>query len=82
MLRLGKRPWWIDLEWDSRDLWVGAYWCWKVARYGTQYGLVKWDLHLYLCLLPCLPLHVVIGRPQRERPTSEGWEDQEETYAT
>lgn len=61
MLRLGTRPWWVEWRGDRRDLWIGLYWTWKAACYGTAAGVVTRELHLYVCLLPCLPLHVVLG---------------------
>lgn len=64
--RFGRRPWWIALEWNISDVWVGLYWTWKVACYATAYGLVRRELHLYVCVLPCLPLHVILGVPRRE----------------
>lgn len=41
----------VRLEFKLQDLWVGAYW-----RPG----------HLWVCLLPCLPLHFQrnVGPPQ------------------
>lgn len=41
------------LEFEPRDLWVGVYWTWR----GTPWG----DLfHLWVCVVPTLPLHLVI----------------------
>lgn len=37
-------------EFEPRDLWVGAYW---TIRDG--------NLHVYLGLVPALPLHLVLG---------------------
>lgn len=39
----------IGFEWKREDLWVGAYWRWRG----------DW-LDVWICLLPCVPLHVVL----------------------
>lgn len=41
----------VQLQWEFRDCWVGVFWR-------------KTDLavHLYICLIPCVPLHVTIMR--------------------
>ena len=39
--------WRAALEFKPRDLWVGAYW----KRIGNC-------IDLWICLLPCLPIHV------------------------
>lgn len=39
--------WHCAIEWKLQDLWVGVYW----KRIGNA-----WDI--WVCLLPCLPLHV------------------------
>lgn len=39
-----------QLEWKPEDLWVGAFW----KRTGNT-------VDLWVCLLPCLPIHVSWG---------------------
>lgn len=43
----------INVEW--RDCWIGVFWRW------TDF------LHVYVCLVPCLPLHIVAW-PYRRQP--------------
>ena len=38
--------WNIRVEWKPEDLWIGVYW----RRAGGR-------LDIWLCLLPCIPLH-------------------------
>jgi hypothetical protein len=37
----------IRLEWKPQDAWIGAYWKQTEERW-----------HLWICLLPCLPIHL------------------------
>jgi len=39
--------WHAELEWQPRDVWVGLYW----KRIGHC-------VDAWICLLPCLPLHI------------------------
>jgi hypothetical protein len=49
--RLIDRPLFkVGFEFEPRDVWVGLFW----RR--TDYWL-----HFYVCMLPCVPLHVVVG---------------------
>jgi hypothetical protein len=65
-MRLGKRPRWVTIHWEPRDCWIGVYWTWKATGYHTAYGLVRWEWHLYVCLVPCLPIHLIWGQVERE----------------
>jgi hypothetical protein len=40
-----------QFQWEPRDLWVGLFW----RRTAIA-------LHLYVCVLPCVPLHISIRR--------------------
>ena len=44
----------VRLEFKLRDFWIGAYW--EVKKYTT---------HLWICLVPCLSIHVTWRRKQR-----------------
>lgn len=46
----------VRLEFVPRDVWVGAYWRRDTARDNAPFAFDSYDL--WLCLLPCLPLHV------------------------
>jgi len=56
-------PFSFNIEFEPRDLWVGAYWTRKLRMVA---GLrTRNDLHLYLTLVPMFPLHIVVtGKPQ------------------
>lgn len=59
-------------EWEPRDLWVGAFW--KKDDFGPAYhcsSLTKLEQRydLWVCLVPCLPLHVTWFRFVRWDPT-------------
>jgi hypothetical protein len=40
----------MQIEFKLADMWVGAFW----QRRGNT-------LHIWICILPCLPLHLQIG---------------------
>lgn len=48
------------VELEPRDLWVGVFWDRRQRWRTLPYGRVQRQstVHLYLCLLPCLPLHL------------------------
>jgi hypothetical protein len=58
VLRLSVRNW-ITLRFEPRDLWVGVFWDVRPASYGTAVGHVSADLHVYVCLVPCFPVHFI-----------------------
>lgn len=43
----------MGVTWEPRDLWIGAYW--NVDGWG-----VMRELTVYVCLIPCLPIVVVL----------------------
>lgn len=53
LLRLGKN---ISLEYKLADLWVGLYPD-KVYLRPINHKR-QWINHLWICLLPCLPIHI------------------------
>jgi hypothetical protein len=58
MLRVNRKTW-IALEWKLADMWVGLFWQRKPANYHIIDGRVREDLHVWVCLVPCLPIHIV-----------------------
>ena len=56
--------WRIRLEWKPQDCWIGAFW--KTDIYETYHRrgdspalpAVYERFHLWVCLLPMLPLHI------------------------
>lgn len=59
LLSWSRGRWRVALLFEPRDLWWGLHW--RMAR-----GVWHEYLHVYLCVLPCLPLFVVI--PLRPLP--------------
>jgi hypothetical protein len=46
----------IRLEFKREDLWIGAYW--KTRAWIRGHDLVGNVVDLWICLIPCLPVHV------------------------
>lgn len=63
----------IQAQWEPRNLWIGVFWRlekWKAEITGSdakhgRYIACPWSLHIYVCVLPMLPLHVYIERTVR-----------------
>jgi hypothetical protein len=61
-----------QIQLEPRDLWVGVFWRlhrWKSQSEGWDIGrpqgdrfTVPWTLHVYLCVVPILPLHISLSR--------------------
>ncbi len=43
----------VQVEWEPRDVWIGLFWHKTVLA-----------VHLYICLIPLMPLHVMWARPR------------------
>lgn len=43
--------------WEPRDLWLGVFWRWRDAD--DEWGHLA---HIYICVVPCLPIHITIER--------------------
>jgi hypothetical protein len=53
----------VDLLWEPRDLWIGVYWTREdvAGSMMADGGARMWRfLHIYVCLLPTLPLKVTL----------------------
>lgn len=46
-MKIGRYGAHAQFEWKLEDMWVGAFW----RQIGTSYDL-------WICLVPCLPLHI------------------------
>lgn len=70
LCRIDRPTWiaWLKLEAKLCDFWIGAFWHTKKADYSTRLGDCSSELHIYVCLLPCLPLHLII--PSHTKPTT------------
>jgi len=58
MLRLTNKSW-ITIEFKFADMWIGAFWAYKKADYHTINGHVIEDFHLWICIIPCFPIHFI-----------------------
>jgi hypothetical protein len=45
----------VQLQWEPRDIWIGLFW-----RVNLEMPPPYYTLHLYLCIVPLLPLHATI----------------------
>lgn len=52
---------WLFLKWEPRDLWVGVFWDRRRADYWCDGGHCIEDLHVYVCLVPCVVMHLIIA---------------------
>lgn len=54
--------WHVRLEFKPADLWIGAYWTLEPETFVKRSGLrmTGYVFNLWLCLVPCLPLHLVV----------------------
>lgn len=47
----------VNVTFEPRDLWVGAYWDFYPYIWNPDQS-EHWVFDLYVCLIPCLPLHL------------------------
>lgn len=65
----------VQIQWEPRDLWVGVFWQfhrWHAQITGSDnkhgtYIARPWSLHVYLCIVPLLPIHVYVERTVRPK---------------
>jgi hypothetical protein len=70
MLRLGRKTW-IAVECHPAECWVGASWERRHTRYRTGTVLVTAEWHVWVCLVPCFPLHIMQTRDLRRVPAGD-----------
>jgi|ERR671922_3001767 hypothetical protein len=70
MLRLVRNTW-IALECHPADCWVGVFWERRRTPYRTEQGMVTAELHVWVCLVPCFPLHVIQTTALRRMPAGD-----------
>lgn len=47
----------LELLFEPRDLWIGVFWDVPYSPFDPF-----WQLEIYLCIIPCLPLHFCVDR--------------------
>ena len=59
-MSIGK--WRVRIEFKLQDLWIGAFWksTWGEPYRDRRYFKESFDL--WICLIPCLPIHFNWGR--------------------
>lgn len=68
MPRYKYRKWFIRFEFKIEDFWIGAFWK-RTGGMGMEY------VDIWICLIPCVPLHLTrarwrIGEEHQIPPTS------------
>lgn len=48
--------WSVKLEFKPQDLWIGLYW--KRTNCEIEHGSEPFVTDVWICLVPCLPIHV------------------------
>jgi hypothetical protein len=68
-----------QFQWEPRGLWVGVFWDFHRRNplgtgWDRHHGPISgfpWSLHVYICIVPTLPLHVYVQRMLRPTLASE-----------
>ena len=47
----------ISLEFKLQDLWIGVFW--NTDNLITDEGKKPFKTDIWICLLPCLPIHII-----------------------
>lgn len=55
LAQIAFHGWSAALEFKAEDAWVGAFW--------RRSGVYAEQLEIWICLIPCLPIHLTIGKP-------------------
>jgi hypothetical protein len=59
--RLEMRRAFIKLHFEPRDLWLGIYWTTRLTIWRNSSA--SRGLHVYICIVPMLPIHIAVGLP-------------------
>ena len=51
----------VRLEFKLEDFWVGAFW--KKTTYVENQMYTHKRLDIWVCIVPCFPLHITLKRP-------------------
>lgn len=46
---------WLSLQWEPRDLWVGVFWK-KQFWFSDTMESSGNSMYIYVCILPCFPV--------------------------
>ena len=77
----------VTAKFEKRDLWIGLYWKFKAAKTHIAGCKVQDCLDLYICLVPCFPIHISIPllthdyRTQGQRESKLSPDDVDELLA-
>ena len=55
----------ICFEYRLQDLWIGIYWKKSYSKFASQFeeeSKLKLRYDIWICLLPCLPIHILWER--------------------
>ena len=50
---------WLAIEFKLQDFWIGVFWDYKKADYSVAGFHCTQDFHLWICLIPCFPIHYI-----------------------
>lgn len=56
-----------QLQWEPRDMWVGLFW-----RTNHEMNIPWYTLHIYICVLPLIPLHITLLLRSRVTKCDQG----------
>ncbi len=52
----------IKFEFKPQDLWIGCYWVKHPEYKKIWYGTLRVKIDLWICLIPMLPIHLMLGK--------------------
>jgi len=60
-MKVGKFILYAKFELKIQDMWIGAFW--KSTKAKTDKGETQVAIEIWICLIPCIPLHITIWNP-------------------